>query len=190
MQYFYHYIFLIIWVAYFVYWKTISGNVKSAARTEPFLSRTIRAIAIILAILLLAIPQLPIPLISLRFLPVGELFFWIGLLITISGLGFSVWARSKLGRNWSQEVTIKDDHQLITDGPYALVRHPIYTGLIFGFIGSSIALGEIRGLISDLLVFAVLLYKLKLEDKWLMEQFGDPYKRYCKKVAALIPFVI
>ena len=120
----------------------------------------------------------------------SELYFWIGLLITISGLGFSVWARSKLGRNWSQEVTIKDDHQLITDGPYALVRHPIYTGLIFGFIGSSIALGEIRGLISDILVFVVLLYKLKLEDKWLMEQFGDPYKRYCKKVAALIPFVL
>ena len=190
MPYFYRYIFLFIWVAYFVYWKTISGNVKTSARTEPLFSRTIRAISIIAAILLLAIPELSIPVLSLRFLPIGELYFWIGLLITIIGLGFSVWARSKLGRNWSQEVTIKDDHQLITDGPYALVRHPIYTGLILGFIGSSIALGDLRGLISDVLVFAVLLYKLKLEDKWLKEQFGEPYKEYCKRVASLIPFVL
>ena len=190
MQYFYHYIFLLVWVAYFVYWKTISGNVKTSARTEPFFSRALRAISIIAAILLLAIPNLNIHVLSVRFLPVSELYFWIGLLITISGLGFSVWARSKLGRNWSQEVTIKDNHQLITDGPYAFVRHPIYTGLILGFMGSSVALGEIRGLISDVLVFAVLLYKLKLEDKWLREQFGESYKDYCKKVAALIPFVI
>jgi protein-S-isoprenylcysteine O-methyltransferase Ste14 len=118
------------------------------------------------------------------------LFFWIGVFITISGLCFSAWARKYLGKNWSQEVTIKDDHQLVTDGPYTIVRHPIYTGLLLGFIGTSIAVGELRGLIADVLVFSVLLFKLKLEDKWLLEQFGESYKIYYQKVSAFIPFII
>jgi protein-S-isoprenylcysteine O-methyltransferase Ste14 len=101
-----------------------------------------------------------------------------------------VWARHYLGKNWSQVVTIKEDHELITDGPYSMSRHPIYTGLLFGFVGTSIALGELRGVIAVAFVFGVLLYKLKLEEKWLHEQFGEPYERYCQKVAALIPFII
>lgn len=190
MQYFYHYIFLIVWIGYFAYWRIISGNVKSAVRTESAPSRLIRAVSIISAILLLGIPKLQIPGLSFRFLPQRDWPFWTGLILTLLGLGFSVWARRRLGRNWSQEVTIKDDHLLITDGPYALVRHPIYTGLILGFVGSSLALGEIRGLIADLLVFAVLWYKLKMEDKWLLEQFGESYRIYCQKAAALIPFIL
>ncbi len=190
MYYFYRYIFLIVWILYFVYWRTISGNVKTTVRSESTVSRMIRAVLIILAILLLGIPKIQIPGLSFRFLPVSDWPFWTGLIITLLGLGFSVWARRRLGRNWSQEVTIKDDHLLITNGPYAFVRHPIYTGLILGFVGSSVALGEIRGLIANALVFGVLWIKLRLEDRWLLEQFGEPYRRYCEKVSALIPFVL
>jgi protein-S-isoprenylcysteine O-methyltransferase Ste14 len=126
----------------------------------------------------------------LKFLPQSKLSFWIGTIITAGGLCFSVWARRYLGKNWSQAVTIKKDHKLITNGPYALARHPIYTGFLFGFVGTSIALGELRGVITVALVFVVLLHKLQLEEKWLHEQFGESYEIYCQKVSALVPFII
>ena len=190
MKYIYNYLFFIVWIGYFVYWWVKAKNVTSSVRTESLLSRLIRAISIVLSLMLIAIPISPIKLLDLRLLPNSNLFFWIGVFITISGLCFSALARKYLGKNWSQAVTIKDDHQLITDGPYTIVRHPIYTGLLLGFIGTSIAVGELRGLIADVLVFSVLLFKLKLEDKWLLEQFGESYKIYCQKVSAFIPFII
>jgi len=190
MKYIYENLFLATWISYFTYWWLMARDVKSSIRTESSLSRLIRLISIILALLLLWISKFPIPLLNIRFLPHSYLFFWIGFIVTLGGLLFSVWARKYLGKNWSQAVTIKDDHQLITTGPYSLVRHPIYTGLILGFVGTSIAVGEVRGLISDILVSAVLLYKLRLEDKWLIEQFGESYKLYIQKVSALIPFIL
>ncbi|MGA3014436.1 MAG: isoprenylcysteine carboxylmethyltransferase family protein [Bacteroidales bacterium] len=190
MKYIYEYLFLVTWISYFIYWWLMAKDVKSSIRTESTLSRVIRSLSIILALLLLWISKFPIPILNIRFLSHSYLSFGIGFIFTAGGLLFSVWARKLLGKNWSQAVTIKDNHQLIKDGPYALVRHPIYTGLILGFIGTSIAVGEVRGLISDILVFAVLLYKLRLEDKWLIEQFGESYKIYSQKVSALIPFIL
>ena len=168
----------------------MAGNVKETVKTESSLSRLTRSFSIILAAILLALPQISIAFLGLRFLPLNIIYFWIGAIITAGGLYFSVWARQYLGNNWSQAVTIKDDHKLITNGPYALVRHPIYTGLLLGFVGTALALGEWRGVISVVLVFCVLLHKLRLEDKWLLEQFGSEYEVYCQKVSALIPYII
>lgn len=188
MKHFHEYLFIAIWVGYFAYWKIMAKDVKSSIRTESALSRLIRSISIILALALLWVSNIPI--LNIKLLPQNYLFYWIGFIIATGGLLFSVWARRLLGKNWSQAVTIKDDHQLIKEGPYSIVRHPIYTGLILGFVGTSIAIGEVRGLISDILVFSVLLYKLKLEDKWLLEEFGESYRIYCQKVSALIPFIL
>jgi protein-S-isoprenylcysteine O-methyltransferase Ste14 len=190
MKYIYEYLFLITWISYFTYWWLMAKDVKSSIRTESTLSRLIRSLSMIIALLLLWFSKLPIFILNISFFSHSYLSFWIGFIVTAGGLLFSVWARKYLGKNWSQAVTIKNDHQLIKDGPYALVRHPIYTGLILGFVGTSIAVGEVRGLISDILVFVVLLYKLRLEDKWLIEQFGESYKLYIQKVSALIPFIL
>jgi hypothetical protein len=103
---------------------------------------------------------------------------------------FSVWGRLHLGTNWSQAVTVKEDHELITTGPYAFVRHPIYTGLLVGILGSAIAVGEWRGLLAVILAIAALWPKLRLEEKWLRAEFGEPYEAYSRKVSALLPHVI
>jgi protein-S-isoprenylcysteine O-methyltransferase Ste14 len=190
MHYLHHYLFPAIWIGYITYWWTMAANVKESVKTESALSRFTRAASIILAVVLLWLPRVPIPLFEIRFLPQSELYFWIGVAITAGGLSFSVWGRRHLGKNWSQAVTIKEDHKLIETGPYSIVRHPIYTGFLFGFVGTSIALGEIRGLIAVALVFVVLYHKLKLEEKWLREQFGKPYEIYSQRVSALIPFII
>lgn len=87
-------------------------------------------------------------------------------------------------------MTIKEDHQLVTSGPYALGRHPIYSGLLLALLGTAVAIGKLRGLVAVLLVFTVLIYKLKLEEKWMRAQFWELYEMYSRRVSALIPYII
>jgi protein-S-isoprenylcysteine O-methyltransferase Ste14 len=179
-----------MWVSYSVYWWAMSKDVKETEREEPASSRIARLVLIICAFALLWLPSVPLPLLNQRFLPLGIWCFWSGAAITAGGLLFSVWARRHLGKNWSQAVTLKEDHELITTGPYALVRHPIYTGLLLGFIGCAVARGEWRGLLAVALVFVALLRKLRLEEKWMRAQFGAPYDTYSRRVAALVPYIV
>ena len=86
-------------------------------------------------------------------------------------------------------MTVKQEHELIRGGPYAQVRHPIYTGLLLAFIGTAIVRGEWRGVLAVLIVFAALWRKLRLEERWMTETFGDEYRRYRERTAALIPFI-
>jgi len=116
--------------------------------------------------------------------------YLVGVLVLAGGLAFTVWARVILGRNWSGTVTLKEGHELIRSGPYRFVRHPIYTGLLVAFAGSAIARGEWRGLVALAIAFAALWRKLKLEERWLGETFGDAYERYRAEVPALIPFLL
>ena len=186
----YDYLFPAMWFAYLIYWWAKSTNVKTTERSESALSRLIRSVSIVSAVVLLAFPNIPLSLLDERFIPLGIMRFWMGCAITLCGLLFSIWGRHHLGTNWSQAVTVKEDHQLITSGPYALVRHPIYTGLLLAFLGSAVALGKWRGLLAVVLVFAVLWHKLRLEEKWMRAEFGESYMSYSKRVAALVPHVI
>jgi len=184
------YLFAAMWLSYMAYWWAMSRTVKPTERSESGPSRLARLAALACAVTLLWLPSVPLPLLNARFLPSGEWCFWSGAGITAAGLLFSVWGRRHLGSNWSQEVTLKKDHHLITSGPYALVRHPIYTGLLLAFLGCAVARGEWRGLLAVTLVFGALWNKLKLEEKWMRLQFGESYEQYSRKVAALVPYFI
>ena len=122
-----------------------------------------------------------------RYLPRSPVWFFIGLAMTVLGLGFAVFARLWLGRNWSGTVTLKQDHELIRGGPYRWVRHPIYTGLLLAVLGSALALGEWRGLLALALITAGFLRKISVEERVLTEQFGDAYARFRAEVPALFP---
>ena len=184
----YDFLFPAMWLVYIAYWWAISKNVKDTERGEPALPRLVRLVAMVCAVALLW-PGVLFPLLDGRFLPPGVLSFWIGSAITAAGLLFSIWARRHLGRNWSQAVTIKAGHELITSGPYALVRHPIYSGLLLGFAGTAVALGQWRGLLAVGLVFSVLWRKLRLEEQWMRAHFGGLYEAYARRVAALVPYI-
>jgi len=185
----YDYLFPAMWLSYVAYWWAKSTNVKVTERREMVASRVARLVSMACAIALLSLRSVPLPSLNERFLPHETLWFWIGAAVTAGGLLFSVWARRHLGKNWSQEVTLKEDHELIRSGPYALVRHPIYTGLLLAFIGSAVARGEWRGPIAVALVFGALWHKLKLEERWMRAQFGESYETYSRKVAALLPYI-
>jgi protein-S-isoprenylcysteine O-methyltransferase Ste14 len=125
-----------------------------------------------------------------RAIPDGLVIGLIGTIITLLGLGFAVWARVHLGKNWSSLPAIRMDHTLIRTGPYSRVRHPIYTGLLFGVAGTAFIMGEPLGLIALILILVVSLGKIRLEEKYLEEEFGEDYARYKKEVPALIPFLV
>ena len=79
---------------------------------------------------------------------------------------------------------------MITTGPYAVVRHPIYTGILAGFLGMAIAISEVRGFVVFVLVFFVLRIKLRMEEQWMRSQFGETYDAYADQTAALVPYVL
>src|SRR5271156_3537071 len=108
----------------------------------------------------------------------------------LQGQVFTVWARSHLAANWSGTVTFKAGHELITTGPYALARHPIYTGLLLGFLASALALGRWRGIVAVAVVGLALWRKLRLEEEGMRRLFGAGYVSYQRRVKALIPLVL
>jgi len=178
-----------LWTAWALYWWLSSADVKATARREPFLSRVLHLGPMLAAAAILWSPSLGVPGLDERFMPWAPWPCWAGVGLTLAGLAFAVWARRHIGRNWSAIVTLKQDHELVTSGPYALVRHPIYTGLLFAFLGSAIALGQWRGLLAVAIVYLALLRKYKLEERWMRERFGVAYDTYRAHVKALVPFI-
>jgi protein-S-isoprenylcysteine O-methyltransferase Ste14 len=183
-------LFPALWLAWSGYWWAMSANIKVAARTESAVSRLLHVVPLVLAVALLAPPELGIPPLDARFLPLQTGWFWVGAALTLAGLLFTVWARVELGRNWSGIVTVKEGHELITGGPYRFVRHPIYTGLLLAFIGWAIGRVEWRGVLAVVLVLAALWRKLRIEEAWMREQFGDAYLSYSERVAVLVPYLL
>ena len=167
-----------VWILFFLYWQIKAANTKTTQRLEPAASRILRVFIFLIAIALLSTTRIPLPWLYLQLWPVGFWPFWLGAAVTIPGLLFAVGAREHLGSNWSRSVTIKQDHELITTGPYALVRHPIYTGILTGFLGTAIALSQVRGVIGFVLIFVVLWAKLRMEEEWMRSQFGETYATY------------
>jgi protein-S-isoprenylcysteine O-methyltransferase Ste14 len=190
MLWFYESFFPVVWIAFLVYWQSKATNTKATQRLESAASRILRVLIFLIVIVLLSITRIPLPWLYLQLWPLGLLPFWLGAAVTIAGLLFAVWAREHLGRNWSRSVTIKQGHELITSGPYAVVRHPIYTGILTGFLGMAIAISQVRGFIAFVLVFLALWLKLRMEEQWMRSQFGETYATYARQTAALVPYLL
>jgi protein-S-isoprenylcysteine O-methyltransferase Ste14 len=180
------------WVLFVLYWIWSARQVKSTVRTEPVWSRLFKYWLPLFIAAVLMEPNrwyrgsMP----AGRFLPELDWLALTGLVLTIAGLLFACWARVELGNNWSAVVQLKQDHELIEHGPYRHVRHPIYTGLLLAFLGTAVAIGEWRGLLALVIVATSFWRKLRLEERWLGEQFGVAYTDYMRRVRALIPGIL
>jgi len=177
------------WIATLVVWLIGAFATKPTARRQPARSRLLDMAEAWIAALLLFRSRLRFGLLAWRFAPNTPLIAWTGVGLTIAGLAFTITARLFLGGNWSGIVTIKQGHTLVCRGPYALVRHPIYSGILLAIMGTALAIGEIRALIGASLVFLILAHKISLEERFMMGQFGASYAQYRRDVKALIPFV-
>lgn len=186
-------LFSMVWMLWLAYWGISALRVKPAARVESQASRWGRHVLLLLLAVLLLFRRYAWfdgTFLNERFVPGNAWIVWLGFALTIMGLALTCWARVVLGRNWSGTVQLKQNHELIVRGPYSFVRHPIYTGLLLAFFGSALAIGEWRGLVATVLIGIAFWRKLRLEECWLCELFGDQYRNYMRHVKALVPWVL
>ncbi|GLQ92913.1 methyltransferase family protein [Dyella acidisoli] len=185
-------LFVAVWMLWLAYWGISALRVKAAARVESYSSRWSRHILLLmLAVLLLrGFAGLDRTFLNERFVPDQAWIAWLGFGLTLIGLALTCWARVVLGRNWSGIVQLKQDHELIMRGPYRFVRHPIYTGLLLAYFGNGLAIGEWRVLLGTAILAIAFWRKLRLEEQWLCELFGNQYRHYMEHVKALVPWVL
>ena len=182
--------FPVCWGIWALIWFVASFGVKKATRHEDPWSRLSNTAPIwICAFLLVVSPSWLGPLL-LRLVPQDLTYYGIGAVLTVIGLGFAVWARYHIGRNWSGVITVKEDHALIRTGPYAIVRHPIYSGLILAILGAVLARGDTAALLAFAFMLYAVLRRVGIEERWMSETFGRDYADYKASTPALIPFVV
>jgi protein-S-isoprenylcysteine O-methyltransferase Ste14 len=189
---FYQSFFPTVWLVWIITWFVFAGNVKATVRRQAALPRLLNSALLFCAGALLWTMRVPVPGLQERFLPGAQWQLWValGAVLTLGGLLFTVWARVYLGRNWSGVVTIKADHELVTGGPYGLVRHPIYSGLVLAFIGTALAIGQWRGVLAVGLALIAIVHRVIVEERFMREQFGAAYDAYAQRVRALVPGLI
>lgn len=178
----------VLWLTWLAAWLVLSRKVKAPVRREPRSTRLMGLALLLAALLLLLPPDSAAPLLAGRFVPEAEWTYWTGVGLIALGLLFAVQALLLLARDRSAGERIGKGHALVTCGPYALVRHPIYAGLLLAFAGTVLARGEVRGLLAWVLAGVFLLGRVRLEERWMAQEFGDAYRDYAKRVAALVPF--
>ncbi len=181
-------IILSCWIVFVAYWLISAFGVKATAERGSFSTRLTYRIPLIIGGIILGKFHQPYPL-SLAVTPQTFVTAAIGAAVCVAGLCVAIWSRWTLGGNWSSEVTFKVGHQLVKTGPYRLVRHPIYTGVLLMCLGPVIQFGRLHCWLGLAIIALGLWIKLKQEEAIMLRHFPD-YSDYCKEVKALIPFVI
>jgi protein-S-isoprenylcysteine O-methyltransferase Ste14 len=108
----------------------------------------------------------------------------------VAGFAFAWWARIYLGTLWSGQVTLKPDHHIVDTGPYALVRHPIYTGILTAVLATMAAKGTLPGVAGAAIILVGVWMKARIEERWLRQELGaEAYDGYARRVPMLVPFL-
>jgi protein-S-isoprenylcysteine O-methyltransferase Ste14 len=178
-----------LWIAWILYWLQAAHSVVGTRRSESWQSGASYRLPLGIGVLLLSFRRLLPPPWSRRRCPPSIRSAFAALALETAGLGLTVWARIHLGKYWSATITLKQGHRVIQTGPYAWVRHPIYTGLLLALSGTVIWIGTLQSFLGFTLLFASFIRKLTLEERWLREYLGGEYGHYQHRVKALIPGV-
>jgi protein-S-isoprenylcysteine O-methyltransferase Ste14 len=175
------------WAFFILYWNAAAKNSSPAKVSESRKSRRVHELLLNAGLLLVIFPVWGL---RQRFLPDVALVVWTGLGIETAAVALGVWARRVLGRHWSGEITIKVDHQLIRNGPYRLVRHPIYTAWLGMFFGTAIVSGEMHALLGFAMAAFAYWRKIRMEEANLKVAFGPDYDAYRRETWALVPWLL
>ncbi len=171
------------WLVFWIYWLAASANAKSGtSRWGQFAGWRV---GIALVVLLL----LRVGLLKGRAGVSSPLLWGIGLALFVLGLALAVWARVYIGRNWGMPMSRKDEPELVTTGPYHRVRHPIYSGMILGMIGTAIAVSW-YWVIAVVLMGVYFIYSAVQEERYMTEQFPAAYPDYKRSTKMLVPFIL
>jgi protein-S-isoprenylcysteine O-methyltransferase Ste14 len=181
-----HAAFLAPWIVFALWWLVRARSVSAPVASESLRSRALYGVALRAAVVLMVWPRSLGP----RLWP-APLALTIGALaLEWSGMAFTLWARETLGALWSGRITLKADHRIIREGPYAITRHPIYTGVLAAFVALVIVRGDVGALAALVLLVAGIARKIVIEERLLEGHFGDEYRAYRREVRAVIPFIL
>lgn len=175
------------WIVFGVYWLIAARGVNAARTTEAPAYRVFRFILLAITFTLLFAKWTAVGFLGRHFFSEKKYFEYIGLALALAGLALAVWARVSLGQYWSDKIVLKVDHQLVRSGPYARMRHPIYSGVLLGVAGSSLVVDEWRGLLALLLLLTNYTVKAKREDKILAESFPEQFTDHKRNAGFLLP---
>jgi protein-S-isoprenylcysteine O-methyltransferase Ste14 len=172
----------VVWVAFWIYWLLSAAGAKHGSgslRTRPP-GLGIIIVGFLLIRVVGAGSSLSVDSPALEA---------VGVILFLSGLGLAVWARIYLGRNWGMPMTQKDEPELVTSGPYHLVRHPIYSGILLALLGTSLAT-NLYLLLGVVIIGIYFIYSAKVEEKNMTATFPNTYPGYRMRTKMLIPFVL
>ncbi len=175
-------VFAIVWAAFWLYWLVAAFTMKRGHVPWAHEMR-IRAVILVLAIVLIRLGAFRDHGLNTEPWRAG-----LGLFLLALGLGFAIWARVHIGRNWGTPMSLKDDPELVTSGPYHLVRHPIYSGILIAGVGTAVALSWLW-LIAVGLAGAYFVYSATVEERNMAREFPEAYPAYRRSTKMLVPFV-
>lgn len=178
-----------LWLFFLAVWLIGSlGAKKTASRRAWWIQAPVRlGIAVFLLVLLLG-PwrrELLRPGAAMLSSPTAGL---VGLILCIAGIGYAIWARIVIGRNWGMPMSLKEDPQLVTTGPYAQVRHPIYSGVLLAMLGSALAI-SLWWIVFFVVNAGQFVYAARKEEQLMLQTFPDSYPGYMRRTRMLIPFL-
>jgi len=175
------------WIVFVVYWAVSALKTRRTVSQESFASRYGILFLEILGFVLLFSDAAGIGVLDRRIFPQTYALAVAGVALTWIGIGIALWARWHLGQYWSARVTLKEDHKLIRTGPYAYLRHPIYSGIDLAAIGGALAIDRWRCVAGVGLIILGYWIKARKEESMLSQQFGETFKEHCQHTGFLIP---
>jgi protein-S-isoprenylcysteine O-methyltransferase Ste14 len=176
-----------LWILLGLYAVFAILRIRGAKQRQSLFTRLPHVGAMIVAFVLLLERQTHFGLLDRRFLPDSQAGIWIGIVLTACGIALAIWARSYLGANWSATITIRADHSLVSTGPYARLRHPIYSGMLLAIAGTALAQGDWRGLVALIIALVAWSIKAKKEEAWLQGEFGSQFDEHTRRTGFLVP---
>jgi protein-S-isoprenylcysteine O-methyltransferase Ste14 len=183
----FHLLVEVPWIVFVLYWIVSAIRTRDTLQTESFVSRYAILLIEVAGFVLLFRHSAGIGFLGNRFMHRTLASAIVGSILTWMGIGLAIWARYHLAEYWSARITIKEDHQLIRTGPYARLRHPIYSGIVLAAIGSAVVIDQWRCVLGVCLVLIGYCIKARKEETMLTQQFGDAFREHQKHAGFLIP---
>jgi protein-S-isoprenylcysteine O-methyltransferase Ste14 len=177
-----------LWNALALVWVVMWLGMKQAKKSETPAERLQHVIPVVLAFWLLFENYYAI--LDAKLIPQTRLLLWCGLLLTALGVGISISARLSLGANWSGMVVLKQGHELVRKGLYRWIRHPIYTGILLGFIGTALIKSHARGWLGFVVLLLSFYFKARREENFLRQEFGEGFEEHRRRTGMFLPKLI
>jgi protein-S-isoprenylcysteine O-methyltransferase Ste14 len=175
------------WALILVVWIVSYFNTRKAVRHAKPMLQVVATSLIALAFVLL-FQRRAHGILATRLTDVPAPVAALAAAVCLGAVGFAIWARLTLGRNWSGALaSVGENHELVVEGPYRYVRHPIYAGFLIAMLATAVTIGTLASYLSVLLALLAFLMRIFMEEALMLSQFPEAYRAYRAKTAALIP---